>query len=281
MSRWLVCIICAALILAGCGEDHRLSEPAGFSHQETPRKFVDEEGNALEEFDFILARIAVWFPVSAPVRVRVLQVDTPGNCHFDPFTQPKSIFISKRWFEEPDPQMLFAAIAHETTHLALYNLTSAFFATGASIYNQFRFLDEGVANLGGREIGGFGLPDFSMVKEVNDAGGTALDLVKNWLNEPPFIDAPGVFNPDLGSYSRFKYAYDVGSSFILYLKSLGGWPRVRLFLRHLGFSKNLDQSLQAVYLLNEPGAERAWHSFIPQLTIGSSGESAWLRDLFE
>jgi hypothetical protein len=235
------------------------------AHATSAQGYVDKDLNPLPEYASILNEISAQFGKATPEVVKLEIIETNGNSSFDPYLSPQTVFISRRWFSGGDLKRLTAAIAHETTHLAIFNLTQNGEKHGASIFNEFRFIDEGMAELVGRRVGGFGPPKWDKVKAANQSGKIDFTQASNWRNEPPYQGAPGRFNTALPSYFSYEFSYAVGASFISFLESIRGLDGVKEFLRSLGIHRELETSLKEVYGLSLSDTEIAWKAFIDKL----------------
>ncbi|MBF0362077.1 MAG: hypothetical protein HQK49_13765 [Oligoflexia bacterium] len=202
--------------------------------------YYDKNGNVLLQYDFIFKRLIEEYGDYTPSKITILKVNsTFGESRFNP--QDASVIISNH-LSSTD---LTRTIAHESAHLCNYNLSN-----GANILTQFRFIDEGYANIIGNLV-------VDSEKEYYKSAMGIATVQKR--NNNISLDKVQAWNSYGGGLENRKfYAYPVGSSFDYFIINKYSKEKFYLFFKDLGVSKNLEISIQNVFSKSIKIIESEW-----------------------
>lgn len=201
--------------------------------------FFDSSGKQLTNLDGVGQKLEQFYGSSLPERVNV-EFMKDGLSSFDPKTN--TIFLNEDMYAKNGD----AIVAHETAHLA-----NAALSNGKSGENDFRFLDEGLANQVERLFNQN--PEASSLYS-QAAANIADDEIKNYG-----VGLGTMQNWDkyFGDGQNFA-AYEAGSSFVDYLSKNGDSSKMLDLLKNIGETGNFEQSLQNVYGMTKEQAEVGW-----------------------
>jgi hypothetical protein len=178
--------------------------------------FYDTTSAPLEKFEPAWSTLRAFFGAVLPERVTV-DYELQGTSHFDPRTNAVHLVVAS-YHGEPE----LAAVAHETSHLAL-----AMLATGASTEQNFRFLDEGLATVMQYEVQGLAAQRQRLFRahaaEHPKAGRATLSAMQLWST---YFGNPTV----KADYS----AYEDGAAFVFFLSDTYGQMKLRNLFVDLG-----------------------------------------------
>ncbi len=230
---------------------------------EIPRTgFVDENFKKIEKFESIYNSLFLKFGEYVPRMIKVIKYKSDSS-FFQPYGNIPSVYISEKLFTNIESKLIKYTVFHETMHIVNFMISKrSDNKHGVSVYNQFRFLDEGFAEVLSNEFvenSNFGIEE---LKQASLQGKVDLAQVQNWWNKPPYEGAPGSFNIDMPSYYFNYFSYPAGVSFVLYLRTLGNDARIVDFFKSIGSSEDLTSSLKEVYDLTYDEAEKNWLDFI-------------------
>jgi hypothetical protein len=169
-----------------------------------PGHFFDANGLSLASYELAWPVLVETFGSSLPARVTV-DYEAKGTSQFDPGRN--AVHIARDSIHSSSEG---AVVAHETAHLGLANLTA-----GASTTEPFRFLDEGLATIIEKKVGG-ALDHYKSTTLALAAGRLAngsvkLDDLQRWSQY--FGD------PKVGADFN---AYDVGAAFVFSSRTTSG-----------------------------------------------------------
>jgi len=237
--------------LGGCA-----SGPAASAVDES--HYHDLLGNTLERLEPVYARLQGFYGTSMPARITLRYTDRDHSV-FDPNTSSVGIAVVHLTRVESPAE---STIAHESSHLALHRLTQ-----GASVLEQFRFIDEGLA--------------YILASRVTDEGEAfrAKALAKAAAaHQERTIDFALVQAWDsYGSrqvHAENPHAYAVGASFVFFLLDAGDENQLREFLVGLGRSTDLEAALQETYGLSLREAETRWQSYLGQIKVAPGAQDS-------
>lgn len=142
-------------------------------------------------------------------------------------------------------------LTHEMCHLSLYNLTNH-----QSMRECFRFLDEGLAEIIGRQIAEPNELELYKIKSINSAKNQIQNLsfkkVQKWDEFFGAFDSP----------QKNWDAYEVGVSFIFFI--FDTYSKEKLYELFISISKteNLSKSVFEVFGKNETEFEKEWRTYV-------------------
>ena len=149
-------------------------------------------------------------------------------------------------------------LTHEICHLCLYSLTK-----GNSNKKEFRFLDEGLAEIVGRQIAEpteleqYKKKSIQTTKEKIKNEGVSLEKIQQWT---VYFGDPKIKALDWS-------AYMVGSSFVFFI--LDNYQKDKLYDFFVSISKtrNLEKSIFETFSKNGSDFEKEWlryvHVYVP------------------
>ncbi len=223
---------------------------------ETPAptaRYVDADGNTLERYDDLWRQLARFYGATQPGAIAV-HFAPGGPSRFDAAQATVTLSLGALRGRSLRP-----VLAHESSHLFLAALTG-----GASTLEGFRFVDEGVASLLEHQVAAD-----EAVWKVQALGGTA-----ERLRAAPFglaeLQRWSAFFGDGGERSDYG-AYDVGASFVLFVRAEHGDARLVELLRAIGATRSLDAASRQA--LGRPLAEleAAWLAYLRRVDLGAAG----------
>jgi hypothetical protein len=197
--------------------------------------------------------IREYFGDKTPERIHVVAHPGDTRSRFDPATNTIHAGLA------PNAPGFLGVVVHESAHLALAAATG-----GASTFDEFRFIDEGMATTVENEAmntsGDHRASAVAAAAGLADQGRLSLATVKDW---PSFFGRPGV-DPD--NALNWK-AYRVGASFIAYVLEQKGKPGLMALWRAVGETRSLDAALRRSLGIGEAAAEEEWRSWVAQNRI--------------
>jgi hypothetical protein len=214
-----------------------------------PGHFFDANGLSLASYELAWPVLVETFGSSLPARVTV-DYEAKGTSQFDPGRN--AVHIARDSIHSSSEG---AVVAHETAHLGLANLTA-----GASTTEPFRFLDEGLATIIEKKVGG-ALDHYKSTTLALAAGRLAngsvkLDDLQRWSQY--FGD------PKVGADFN---AYDVGAAFVFFLQDNFGEAVLRQLLIDIGRSRSLGVSLRASLGRTSEETEVCWESCLRRVDV--------------
>lgn len=145
-------------------------------------------------------------------------------------------------------------IAHETSHLCLNLLTN-----GANMQEQFRFLDEGFAEIISNRIAG-NLKQY----KTHALYTAAVQLHKNNLSFAKTQKWSKYFGaPKDGK----RYAYEVGASFVFFVMDRFGEKKLKNLFIAIGLSRNFAVAIQSTLGKTAAEVEANWKAYLLKLPI--------------
>ncbi len=241
----------AALATAACAPPvaaPRCPEPAV-----APARYVDADGNTLERYDALWSQLSRFYGATRPSTIEV-RFAPAGPSRFDLDRSAVTLSLGALAGKAVRP-----VLAHESSHLFLAALTG-----GASTLEALRFVDEGVASLVEHQVAGD-----EAVWKVQVLGATAARLRAAPFGFAELARWSSLFG-DGGPRSDYG-AYDLGASFVLYVREAHGEARTMDLLRALGATRSLDEG--ARHALGVPIAqlEAGWLAYVRRVELGAPG----------
>ncbi|MGZ3798721.1 MAG: hypothetical protein ACXWRZ_19135 [Bdellovibrio sp.] len=208
--------------------------------------FSDTESHALKELEFIWSGLYIFYENMTPLKIILNKKDfLDGTSRFN--CKTNSIFINPKTFENGTS---LTPIAHESSHLALCNLTN-----GVNILEKSRFWDEGFANIMQQRING----DIEAYKKKSLA--IAFDqLQKDNVTFEKVRDWKRYSRDDAGKINNFSYA--VGSSFDFYVMETFGEKKLKKFFIDIGITKDFNKTISNVFLISPSEFELGWKEYV-------------------
>lgn len=215
-----------------------------------PPRFFDKDGAPIHGLTPIWHQLQGFFGDHMPDKVRVVITQE----HFSRFhTRTASVQITARHYETRRDD----TVAHETAHLAAHRLSA-----GTSTWNQFRFIDEGLATILGKRAAGrksaYKAEALSTAAVQRRKDNVRLKLVQEWQKywgkRPPRGERAGV--------RRNRYAYPVGASFVYFVIDTYGERALFDLLKALGSTWNLNDALQKSLGKSAAEIEQEWLAYL-------------------
>lgn len=208
--------------------------------------FFDSEGQALSELEPIWMGLYQFYKDKTPLKIIVTKKSFPdGTSKFN--CKNNLVAINPKAFESEKASEL---IAHESSHLALCNLTQS-----VNLLEESRFWDEGFATIMQQRING----DLSAYKKRTlriasiqlDSSNLSFEKVKSW--KAYSRDWNGKIN---------TYAYAVGSSFLFYIIDAYGEKRLKDFFVEVGATGNFAMTITKVFSMSSESFELQWQEYL-------------------
>ncbi|UCH98373.1 MAG: hypothetical protein JSV88_16440 [Candidatus Aminicenantes bacterium] len=210
--------------------------------------YYDLHGNSLEQYDPIWDTLSDYYGSYLPHVLTVVYIEGESS-RFSP--EHNQVRLSVRTAFASTGKLI---LAHESSHIALYHVTA-----GASLLEQFRFIDEGQAQI----IGALATDTFETYQQqaLNTAamqyhkGNVSFEKVQQWSS---YYGKPGSENP---------FAYDVGASFNLFLRERYGQKALFQFFEDLGTTRDLSQTIRNLFHTSAEELENEWFQYLASVDI--------------
>lgn len=206
--------------------------------------YFDERDQPLPEWDAVWSQLDAVFGSSTPPHITLRKFSGNGGRFDGPSHTIKisDVIVGNGLVE---------AVAHESSHLSMYQLTR-----GASAMEPFRFFDEGYSDIVGKTIAGENMTNHkrSAVAIANrelKAKGLSFEELQHW----------SAYAGNLPSPKKY-YAYPVGSSFVYFVIDSFGETKLFDFFRDVGETSDLDLSFQHVFGLGAAAVEQRWKDYV-------------------
>lgn len=211
--------------------------------------YFDERDQPLPEWNTVWSELEAVFGSAAPPRITMRWFSGDGG-RFDGASH--TIKIS----EAIEGDGLVEVVAHESSHLSMYQLTR-----GASATEPFRFLDEGYSDVVGKMIAGENMANhkrssLAIANREVTAKGVSFETLQHWS------DYAGT-----GPSPKMYYAYPVGSSFVYFVIDSFGEKKLFDFFRDIGETRDLDTSLRNILGLTAVEAEHRWKDYVATSSV--------------
>lgn len=243
------------LIACGCAVACNSRRPSGSSSepQAVPghavrateaHHYFDERDQPLAEWDTVWSKLDAIFGASTPQRITIRPFSGDGG-RFDGASN--TIRIS----DAIEGNDLVEVVAHESSHLGMYELTQ-----GASATEPFRFFDEGYSDIVGKTIAGADMANhkrssLAIANRELNVKGVGFEKLRHWSDYAGNVPS-----------EKQAYAYPVGSSFVYFVIDSFGEKKLFDFFRDTGKTRDLDASLRNVLGLTAVVVERRWKDYL-------------------
>jgi len=222
--------------------------------------YVTQNGLPLADYENGYAILQSYFGDSVPKRITI-EPTNKSRSLFQP-NDNRVLISSKSQYKEYNA----CTVEHESSHLALYAFTK-----GASLREEFRFIDEGFATIIEAEAchrsEGYKRRALRVAVDSMRKNRVSFAAVQQWTN---YFGVPDRGNLNLDSYQ-------VGASFDYFLWDTYGKDRLLAFFRALGESGELGAALQKAIGKDKASVEAEWLSYLSQpMPEGSAPEIARL-----
>lgn len=242
--KFSISIVLLFILVVACNVKKQSDDPAAVKNSGSSMKkshFVDSLGNNTERHELFYDKLAKLFGAKVPSLIKIEYIEGE-NSYFD--TENNRVLIG-------NPKR--AAIAHESCHLTL-----AFFTNGVSNTPPFRFIDEGLCHIFGKDVDGDNLADYRKQSMKIAAGRlkkgqVSFAQVQNW----------GVYFDLHMDWT----SYDVGSTFIYYFQEKYGEKSFVKLLEQIGITNDLDSALKNVTGKSSVDIEKEWLGFLSTVSI--------------
>ncbi|MBC86727.1 MAG: hypothetical protein CL677_06060 [Bdellovibrionaceae bacterium] len=211
-------------------------------------RYVDKNGEKKEQFK------SIYSFVNKHVGSCPKKIFFGHDKRKDGFSRFKGATATVTMAKPPEHENFKMILAHETSHICLFNKTN-----GASNTEPFRFFDEGLADIiGGRFVGGesnYKKKAFSKAKAWNKEGKVSFSKVQKWndyFGNPPDVDFG---------------AYMVGATFVYFILDSFGKDTLELFLIDIGKTKSLKITIKNIFDMNQDHFEKLWLKYIEEAEI--------------
>jgi hypothetical protein len=221
------------------------------NEQKVQHHYYDLHGNSLEQYDRIWATLYEYYGKYLPDVLTIEYIEGTAS-QFDP--RQNQVKLAVRNLYSPTGNEI---IAHESSHIALYHLTE-----GASILEQFRFFDEGQANI----LGAIATDTLEEYKRLalnvaaiqHHKGNVSFEKVQAWSS---YYGYPG---------SGSSFAYDVGASFNFFIVDTYGEETLYQFFVDIGKTKDLTKTIHNIFNKSLKELETEWLQFLAAIETDQS-----------
>lgn len=212
--------------------------------------YFDVDNKPLPQYEFIYDKLKDYFNSSVPKKI-VVKFTTGNTSRFDPINE---IVLINEYSTKYD---LLGVIAHESCHLCMENFTKR-----ASVKEEFRFFDEGFANIFQSTI----------INKADDYKNESLTIatVQNNRNNVNFekVQKWSEYFGDPQIKTNF-YAYPVGSSFDFFVVDTFGMDRLITFFKNIGKTQDLEKSLKNVFKNDKQSIESEWLQYLKKVNVSN------------
>lgn len=205
--------------------------------------FFNLDNRPLPQYEFIYRELVKFFQDSVPEKITV--VNTTGKA--SRFDYGKERVLISEYHLKNDP---VGIVAHESCHLSMENYTK-----GASVKEEFRFLDEGFAEIFHSIINNkfeeYKNEALAVAAVQNRKSNLGLARVQRWSE---YFGSPE-------TKTNF-HAYPVGASFVFFAIDTYGMERFFALLKDISGTNKLDESFQNVFQKGMPVMEKDWLDYL-------------------
>lgn len=209
--------------------------------------YVDPNGASIPGYEDGYAILRSYFGDAVPRRITIDRTDKPRSL-FQPNGNRVLISTQSRYKEYNS-----CSVEHESSHLSLFAFTQ-----GASLREEFRFVDEGFATIvqaqACRLATEYKRKALRMAARAMKEDGISFAKVQKWS------DYFGI--PERGNVNWD--AYQTGASFNYYLWDTYGKARLLDFFTALGDRKELEAALSVAFGKDKATIEREWLAYLEQ-----------------
>lgn len=213
--------------------------------------FYNDDDQPLPQYERIYDELVKYFQGCVPQKIKVI----PIIGKVSRFDHKKERILIGNYALTNDPD---GVIAHESCHLCMANYTK-----GASVREEFRFIDEGFAEIF-QNIVNDRLEEY----KSEALAVAAVQYLKSNLSLVKAQKWSEYFgNPEM--QTNF-YAYPVGASFVFFVLDTYGMEEFLAFVKDLGQTVNLDDSFQNVFQKKLPTMEKEWLEYLSKVKVSTT-----------
>lgn len=215
--------------------------------------YFDADHKPLPQYEFIYDKLREYFQDKVPQKI-VVQYVKGKTSRFDPVGE--RVLINE-YSAQGDPDGV-GVVAHESCHLCLENFTQ-----GASIQEEFRFFDEGFADIF----------ESIIINKADDykKESLAIAALQNIRNNVSFekVQKWSRYYGDPQIRTNF-YAYPVGSSFDFFIMDTYGINRLFAFFKDIGQTQDLAKSLRNIFKSGQQAIEVEWLQYLKTVHVSNA-----------
>jgi hypothetical protein len=212
--------------------------------------YFDINQNSLEQYESVWSTLHKYFGDKIPKKI-IIEYKEGMSSKFD--CESNRIFLSLNHLANSPIKV----IAHETSHLALCNLTK-----GTNLFERFRFFDEGFANIMGAQA--TNSQDKYKKIALNIA---AIQYQKENVSFSKVQDWSSYYQ---NSSARYMHSYHVGASFIYYLIDSYGERSLYDFFVDIGNTKDLGLTFRNLFNKTTVEIENEWMNYLKKIHVDPS-----------
>jgi hypothetical protein len=213
--------------------------------------YFDIDHKPLTQYEFIYDKLKDYFKDSVPKNI-IVKYTTGNTSQFDTINEA---VLSNEFSAKND---LSGIIAHESCHLCMANFTKM-----ASVREEFRFFDEGFADIFQSTITSksddFKNESLTIAALQNNRNNVNFEKVQKWSEY--------FGNPQIKT--NF-YAYPVGSSFDFFVIDTYGMDRLITLFKDIGKTQDLEKSLKNVFKNDKQSIESKWLQYLKKVNVSST-----------
>ncbi len=216
--------------------------------------YFDVDNKPLPQYEFIYGKLKDYFKDNVPKKIVVKYITdtTEKTSRFDPINE---IVLINEYSVKYD---LIGVIAHESCHLCMENFTEK-----ASVKEEFRFLDEGFADIFQSIITNkaddYKNESLAIAAVQYNRNNISFEKVKKWSTY--FGDPQIKIN---------FYAYPVGSSFDFFIIDTYGMERLITFFKDIGRTQDLGKSLKKIFNNDKQSIESEWLQYLKKVNVSNT-----------
>lgn len=208
--------------------------------------FVDSNGQYLSEFEPHFPLLVRYFGGSVPQKI-VVRREARSSSIFDAENDTITLASSLQGKD------LVSTGIHETAHVTMFRMTK-----GASLHDEFRFLDEGFVDIIQSIVDD--RPDLYRKRSMYIANRAMKDL--SFVRVQAWTEYFGDWSGGRDDIKRNPDAYAVGASFVFYMLDTLGEAKWKEFLTDIGRTRKLDSSLLRIAGKNANIVEQEWRQYV-------------------
>lgn len=213
--------------------------------------FYNADDQPLPQYERIYDKLVKYFQGYVPEKIKVIPI-TGKVARFD---HKKERILIGDYALKNDP---IGVVAHESCHLCMANYTK-----GASVREEFRFTDEGFAeifqNIINDRLEEYKSEALTVAAVQNLKSNLSLAKAQKWSEY--------FGNPEM---QTSFYAYPVGASFVFFLIDTYGMKRFFAFVKDLGQTVKLDETFQNIFQKKLPAMEKEWLEYLSKVKVSTT-----------
>ncbi len=214
--------------------------------------YFDVDSKPLPQYEFIYDKLREYFQDKVPQKI-VVQYIKGKTSRFNPVGE---MVLINEYSAQKDPVRV-GVVAHESCHLCMENLTQ-----GASIKEEFRFFDEGFANIIESIITNkaddYKKESLAIAAFQNTQNNVGFEKVQRWSRY-------------YGDHQiRTNNAYPIGSSFDFFIMDTYGINRLFAFFKDIGQTQDLAKSLRNIFKSGQQAIEVEWLQYLKTVHVSNA-----------